>query len=111
MYYVKELSMLSNKLQSRTITLPKAEQSIKRTIRIIESFKQKPGEYTQIVLNVKSKLLFNDIELVPDKKIFDINHNQFIQSIVDRMTTRLCSRSEDENYQLFSDISALDLNT
>lgn len=51
--------MLSNELQSRTITLPKAEQQIKRTIttiRIIESFKQKPGEYTQIELNAKSKL-------------------------------------------------------
>lgn len=107
---LQELSMLSNELQSRTITLPKAEQSIKRTIRIIESFKQEPGEYTQIALNAKSKLLFNEIELVPNKKIVAINQNQFIQSIVDRMTTRLCSRSEDENYQLLSDISALDLN-
>jgi hypothetical protein len=43
-------------------------------------------------------------------KIVAINQNQFIQSIVDGMTTRLCSRSEDENYQLLSDISALDLN-
>jgi len=105
---LQELSMLSNELQSRTITQPKAEQSIKRTIRIIESFKQEPGEYTQIALNAKSKLLFNEIELVPNKKFVAINQNQFIQSIVDRMTTRLCS--EDENYQLLSDISALDLN-
>jgi len=111
MYDVLQLlSMLWNKLQSRTITLPKAEQSIKRTIRIIESFKQEPGEYTQIALNTKSKLLFNEIELVPNKKIVAINQNQFIRSIVDRMTTRLCSRSEDENYQLLGDISALDLN-
>jgi len=40
---LQELSMLSNELQLRTITLSKAEQSIKRTIRIIESFKQEPG--------------------------------------------------------------------
>jgi len=61
---LQEISMLSNKLQLRRITLTKAEQSIKRTIRIIESFKQEPGEYTpQIVLYAKSKLLFNEFEL------------------------------------------------
>lgn len=62
---------------------------------------QERGEYTQITLKAKSKLLINDIA---------INQNHFIQSIVDRMTTRLCSRSKDENYQLLSDISELYLN-
>lgn len=107
---LQELSMLSNELQSQTITLSKAEQSIKRTIRIIESFKQEPREYTQIALSAKLKLLFNDVQLISNKKIIAINQNQLIQSIVDRMTARLCSSSEDENYQLLSDISVLDLN-
>lgn len=39
-----------------------------------------------------------------------INQNQFIQSIVNRMTTRLCSSLDDENYQLLSDILVLDLD-
>lgn len=59
----------------------------KRTITIFESFKREPGEYTQIALNTKSKLLFNGIQLIPNKKIVAINQNQFIQNIVDRMTT------------------------
>jgi len=107
---LRELSILSNELQSRIITLPKAEQSLKRTIKINESFKQEPGEYTQVVLNAKSKLLFNDIQLIPNQKIISINQNQFIQSIVNRITTGLSSSLNDENYQLLSDISVLDQN-
>jgi len=67
----QELSILSNELQSRTISLPKAKQLIKRTIRIIESFKHEPGEQTQLkLLNVKSKLLFNNIPFIRTKKLF-----------------------------------------
>lgn len=49
---LQEHSMLSNELQSRTITLPKAEQSIKRTTRIIEIFNARTRRiYTN---NIKS---------------------------------------------------------
>jgi len=44
---LQELSNLSIELQSRTITLMQAEQSIKRCIRVIASFKTNNGDYMQ----------------------------------------------------------------
>lgn len=40
---LKELSYISQKLQSQSITLLRADQSIKRAIKDIDSLKAKPG--------------------------------------------------------------------
>lgn len=42
---LKELSNLSNELQNRHITLMRAEQCVKRAIRVISSFKTSEGDY------------------------------------------------------------------
>jgi hypothetical protein len=56
---LQELSISWNKLQSRTITLPITKKLIKRRIRIIE-----------VALKAKSKLIFNDVKLILNKKSF-----------------------------------------
>lgn len=107
---LQELSVLSTELQSRITTLPRAEHLIKRTLRIIESFKENPGEKTQIALIANEDMIFKNIILVRNTKIMPINKDQFIQSMVDRMKSRLCSDSNNENIELLKDISALDPN-
>lgn len=104
---LEELAMLSKQLQCQTITLPWAEHLVKRTIRVIESFKESPGEKTQLALIAKDESLFKNVTLVPNKKIIPINRNQFLQSLADRMTSRLCSDSNSDNGQLLNDISVL----
>lgn len=104
---LQELSVLSTELQLRPITLPRAEHLMKRTIRIIESFKENPGEKAQQALIANKELKFKNIVLIPHAKIIPINKNQFIQSMVDRIKSRLSSDSNTENVQLLKDISAL----
>ncbi|KAG8180348.1 hypothetical protein JTE90_016379 [Oedothorax gibbosus] len=55
---LEELAMMSKKLQSRTITLPWAEHQVKRTIRIVESFKECPGQKTQMALTAQEEMVF-----------------------------------------------------
>lgn len=104
---LQELSLLSSELQSRSTTLPRAEHLIKRTIRIIESFKTSPGEKRLIASEAVQNLNFKNIYLVPNLKVIPIDRNQFLQSIIDRMKSRLCTESDNANEQLLKDISAL----
>ncbi|UYV79362.1 hypothetical protein LAZ67_17002309 [Cordylochernes scorpioides] len=53
---LQEMSMLSLELQSRTTTLQKAEHIIKKTIRVIESFKTSPGEKSLLALEAAENL-------------------------------------------------------
>ncbi|UYV76318.1 hypothetical protein LAZ67_14000008, partial [Cordylochernes scorpioides] len=55
---LQEMSMLSLELQSRTTTLQNAEHIIKRTIRVIESFKTSPGEKSLLALEAAENLVF-----------------------------------------------------
>ena len=70
--------------------------------------KDSPGEKSQLALVANNKLSFKNVPLVRKNKIIPINRAQFIQSIANRMKSRLCSDSDSENQQLLKDISALD---
>ncbi|KAG8181766.1 hypothetical protein JTE90_018073 [Oedothorax gibbosus] len=60
-----------------------------------------------MALTAQEKMVFKNVPLVHYTKIIPINHHsQFLQSLVDRMTARLCSDS-DNNGQLLQDISVL----
>ncbi|UYV77289.1 hypothetical protein LAZ67_15000351 [Cordylochernes scorpioides] len=90
---LQEMSMLSLELQSRTTTLQKAEHIIKRTIRVIESFKTSPGEKSLLALEAAENL----------KKISS-------KCIIEKLKLRLCTESNEDNEQLIKDISALEPN-
>lgn len=65
---LQELSNLSIELQSHTITLMQAEQSIKRCIKVITSFKTNNGDYMhQAILAIKD-MKFKNIDLTSNKK-------------------------------------------
>uniref|UniRef100_A0A6Q2XAX7 HAT C-terminal dimerisation domain-containing protein n=1 Tax=Esox lucius TaxID=8010 RepID=A0A6Q2XAX7_ESOLU len=82
---LSELANLSQQLQAHSITLLRADQLLKRTIRVLTSFKDTPGE--------KSK------ELTP------INAKQFLQSLINNMEKRLSFESE-----MLHDLSILDIS-
>ncbi|CAL8290633.1 unnamed protein product [Arctogadus glacialis] len=58
-------------LQSRSITLLRAEHLLKRSIRVIQSFKESPGQFLQsLVNNLEKRLSFED-ETIKDLSILD----------------------------------------
>ncbi|KAK6292555.1 hypothetical protein J4Q44_G00371390 [Coregonus suidteri] len=59
-----ELSLLSQELQSRSITLLGAEHLLKRSIRVIQSFKESPDWRRGRVLSLVELLLHKPIEAV-----------------------------------------------
>jgi hypothetical protein len=56
--------MLSNELQTQLTPLSRAERLIKRTTRMIESFKDEPGEKTQLALEAKKYSVYQQVPVV-----------------------------------------------
>jgi len=65
---LKELSYLSRELQSHSITLLRADESIKRTIRVVNSFKTKHGDFILEALSAQNTMMFKNIVLSSNKK-------------------------------------------
>ncbi|XP_029342172.1 E3 SUMO-protein ligase KIAA1586-like [Acyrthosiphon pisum] len=79
---LKELSYLSNQLQSHAVTLLQSDQLIKRTIRVLESFKTKDGEHVLEAKEAQIIMLFKTIGLTNNQKLICINPSQFITSML-----------------------------
>ncbi|VVC29623.1 Hypothetical protein CINCED_3A010564 [Cinara cedri] len=107
---LQELSNLSIELQSRTITLMQFEQSIKRCIRVIISFKTNNGDYMhQAVVAIKD-MKFKNIDLTSNKKMISINKNQFLTSIENNLKSRLLD-NDGENKIILKHILVLEKST
>lgn len=84
-----ELSDLSLQLQKRSITLPDADNSIRRTIKVFESMFSFPGEFSEETTKVAQNMKFKNIDLQCNAKVVAINNDQFFRSLVDNMRNRL----------------------
>ncbi|CAB1322948.1 unnamed protein product [Coregonus sp. 'balchen'] len=98
-----ELQELNGELQSRSITLLRAEHLLKRSIRVIQSFKESPGEKYSEALEAKQTGEYRSIALKTNAKLKSINPGQFLQSLVNNLEKRLSF--EDETIM---DLSILD---
>ena len=76
-----ELSILSQELQKRSMTLMQANYLINRTIRVIQSLKDTPGEKCTEYSKACEKGKFHNVTLLSNKKLQKINKDQFIQSL------------------------------
>jgi hypothetical protein len=91
---LSELSELSLKFQKRNMTIPQADKLLKRTIRVIQSFKDEPGDkVSQALLSVQNGI-HESVSLSTNSKLIKINHSQFIQSIVDNLQSRISTDNE-----------------
>lgn len=105
-----ELSTLSLALQSKDITLINADLKIKRSIRIIESFKYKNGDHMEEFKKDLSNMLFKNVKLTSYSKIISINSDQFITSICVNLNSRLLDKNYIDN-SILQDICILDKTT
>jgi len=70
-----ELSNLSKELQSHKATMVFADQNIKWTIWVIESFKTKNEKYTSEAKKAKTNMVFKNITLFDNQKLKQMNQN------------------------------------
>jgi len=101
-----ELSNLSKELQSHKATIVFADQIIKRTIRVIESFKTKDGEYTSEAKKTKTNMVFKNITLFDNQKLRQINQNQFLSSVCNNLQMRLLEYNNEDS-KIICDIQIL----
>ncbi|XP_051575723.1 zinc finger protein 862-like [Myxocyprinus asiaticus] len=89
-----ELSVLSQELQAHSITLLRAQHLLKRTIRVIHSFKESPGEKYGEALEAKESGVYRSIALKRNTKLKSVNPGQFLQSLVNNLEQRLSFKDE-----------------
>jgi hypothetical protein len=101
---------LSLELQKRSTTLFTADNLVKRTVRVIQSMKQLPGDKYKEALTAAGLEQFGDVKLVPNGKITSINAAQFLQSLSDNLNKRLSGNIFD-NASVLQDLKKLDKST
>ena len=66
---LQEISLLSDALQARNLTLPKADQLVKRTIKVFEMLKESKGIYEKKIDDIVASESFKDIHFVGNNKV------------------------------------------
>ena len=96
---LEELCGLSEDLQDRDITLPRAHSLIYRTIRVFHSMVDHPGmKYKEVKNGVEKEKKIRNVNLQPSRRsdVF-IPHGQFVRSLVDNLQKRLVVLRNGEN--------------
>lgn len=66
---LSELSNLSEELQKRSMTIPRSVNLINRTIRVLQTFKDAPGEKLEEAKHSKDSLVLHGVTLKSNAKI------------------------------------------
>ena len=92
------------------MTIPNAENHIKRTIHVLHTFKDQPGAKLEEVLKGKEAGMFVTVPLKSNPKVFQIKRQQFMQSLKESMNKRLFC-SSPKNFQILEDMKILEIST
>ncbi|KAK1885932.1 E3 SUMO-protein ligase KIAA1586 [Dissostichus eleginoides] len=98
---LSELANLSQQLQAHSVTLLRADHLLKRTIRVLASFKDTQGEKLEEALTALGHL--GSVPLESNAKLTPINAKQFLQSLINNLEKRLSFDGE-----MLHDLSVLD---
>ena len=111
---LEELSGLSEDLQDRNITLPRAHSLIYRAIRVFHSMVEYPGIKFKEAKSAVDKIderKFKDVTIQDSRKCdIEIPHGQFMRSLAANLEKRLAAfrNKENELSKLISSIDVLD---
>lgn len=86
---LEELSLLSEQLQRRNMSVPEADKLIRRSIRRFQHMKLKPGPMMTKAAASGQSSMFESTKLESNKKHVPINRQQFLTSIANNMRQRL----------------------
>jgi len=108
---LSELASLSEDLQHRSKSLTRANMLIGRTIRVLTTFKgnlSHGAKYEEAEKAIKAKTPFHNVTLTSNAKLQKINKDQFLQSLVDNLTRRLCQEEDENSSEFLKDLDILD---
>jgi hypothetical protein len=97
---LSELSSLSESLQEKQITLPRANRLLQRTIEVLKVHKERGGIYWREVEQAMKEHQFRGIPLKACEKrknFTEINRGQIYQSIITNLAKR-CMTEKDKRY-------------
>ena len=72
------------------------------------SFKDLKGEYLTKATNAKNNITFKNIRLEKNSKLININHNQFLTSLVDNLKAKLLDNEQD--ISILQDMQIIDVS-
>uniref|UniRef100_A0A3B4WK65 DUF4371 domain-containing protein n=1 Tax=Seriola lalandi dorsalis TaxID=1841481 RepID=A0A3B4WK65_SERLL len=103
---LSELSNLSQQLQAHSVTLLKADEFLRRTIRVLASFKDSPSEKSEEASQAQASAHFGSVSLESNSKLTPINAKDFLEHpdkepeslipLIRCMQTIRCSTAECE---------------
>ena len=97
---LQELSNLSLLLQERGTSIIHADKLICRTIKVLETMKEKGnGKKSMEAKSAAAQLRFYSVQLTENKKLETINEKQFITSLINHLKSRLFT-TQSSNEQL-----------
>ncbi|KAJ3582687.1 hypothetical protein NHX12_000371 [Muraenolepis orangiensis] len=82
---LSELANLSQQLQAHSVTLLRADHLLKRTIRVLASFKDTQGEKFEEALTAQALGHLGSVPLESNAKLTPINAKQFLQSLINNL--------------------------
>ncbi|KAI4828618.1 hypothetical protein KUCAC02_022698 [Chaenocephalus aceratus] len=100
---LSELANLSQQLQAHSVTLLRADHLLKRTIRVLASFKDTQGEKLEEALTAQALGHLGSVPLESNAKLTPINAKQFLQSLINNLEKHLSFDGE-----MLHDLSVLD---
>lgn len=95
---------------SHSITLLGAHESIKRTIRGVDSFKTKHVDFILEAVSAQNTIMFKNVVLSSNTKVSSLNHGQFFTSLCNNIQSHLLETNEEE-YFILNDMQILNEST
>jgi len=83
---------------------------IKRTIRVVDSYKTKHGDFMLQAVSTKNTMMFKNVVLSSNKKVSSLNHGQFLTSLCNNLQSRLLETNEEESF-ILNDMQILNEST
>ena len=92
---LNEMSILSVSLQTRSLTLPKAEALIKRSIRAFEMLVERKGFHEKQIQDKLESDLFQPIGMEENKKFVSLPRQELLLSVIKNLKMRLVKSSQN----------------
>lgn len=86
---LEELAEFSLSLQHRNMTLPKAEASLSRQVRVLKSMADLPGPRAEEAQSAVDLKVFKGVALTGNKRYREINQNKFFNSLAEKIENRM----------------------
>lgn len=104
--FLRDLGLIYDVLSELSNLSQQTDEFLRRTIRVLASFKDSPGEKSEEASQAQASRHFGSVSLDSNAKLSLINAKQFLQSLINNMEKRLSFEGE-----MLCDLSVLDTNT